>query len=96
MKKRIFVLLGHPGDKSLTCFFGRQYIEGAKSSDHEVRVEHIGSLDFDPVLWEGYSEVQKLEPDLKRGSGKYKVGRSSCSCFSYLVGRYARNTKRYV
>lgn len=66
MKKRIFVLLGHPGDKSLTCFFGRQYIEGAKSSDHEVRVEHIGSLDFDPVLWEGHSEVQKLEPDLKR------------------------------
>lgn len=66
MKKRIFVLLGHPGEKSLTCFFGRQYIEGAKSSGHEVRVEHIGSMEFDPVLWEGYNEVQELEPDLKR------------------------------
>lgn len=63
-KKKIFVLLGHPYDKSLCSALSDAYVEEAQKSGHEVRYTKLGSLTFDPILHKGYVERQELEPDL--------------------------------
>ncbi len=64
MKRRILVILGHPDTESFCDALARAYICGAKTKGAEVREIKIGELEFDPVLWKGYGERQKLEPDL--------------------------------
>lgn len=62
--KRIFILLGHPDTDSFNNELADEYESGAKDAGHEVRRMNLGEMDFDPVLWRGYKEVQELEPDL--------------------------------
>ena len=64
MSKRILVILGHSSSKSLCAALAQAYVEGASSAGHEVRTLHLGELDFDPILHNGYKEIQSLEPDL--------------------------------
>ena len=63
-KRRIFILVGHPDTDRLTDLLANRYKEGAELAGHEVRLLHLGSLSFDPILHKGYKEIQLLEPDL--------------------------------
>jgi len=64
MKKNILVILGHPDTNSFCGSLTRTYLDSAKASGSDVRELQLGELKFDPVLWNGYSKIQKLEPDL--------------------------------
>ena len=64
MSKRVLVILGHPSIHSFCSALSDCYVASATSAGHEVRVLRLGALRFDPVLHEGYRQVQPLEPDL--------------------------------
>lgn len=64
MTKRILVILGHPRRDSFCGAIGNSYVEGAKAAGNEVQQIFLGDLSFDPVLRNGYSTIQELEPDL--------------------------------
>ena len=64
MKKKILVILGHPDTESFCGSLAKAYIDGAKVSGAEVRCLQLGELRFDPILWNGYTIIQELEPDL--------------------------------
>lgn len=62
----ILVVLGHPNPKSFCGGLADRYqaaIEGAGVSTARL---NITELNFDPILHNGYSEIQPLEPDLIR------------------------------
>lgn len=65
MQKRVLVILGHPSARSFCGAMSEQYAQAARTAGHEVRVMALGDLVFDPVLHEGYNQVQALEADLK-------------------------------
>lgn len=67
MSKRILVILGHPRHDSLCGAIANAYVEGAKSTKNEIQQIFLGDLSFDPVLHNGYSTIQELEPDLVAG-----------------------------
>ncbi|GGU63861.1 NAD(P)H dehydrogenase [Pseudomonas laurentiana] len=64
MSKRILVVLGHPSSDSFCGALTDTYVKAASEAGHEVRLLNLPALDFDPVLHEGYKEIQTLEPDL--------------------------------
>lgn len=64
MNKKILVILGHPAKTSFCGALAESYVTGAKESGHEVRLLELGALKFDPILHEGYTKIQELEPDL--------------------------------
>lgn len=64
MSKKILVILGHPQKESLCGALAEVYAAGAIAAGGEVRTLALGDLAFDPILWNGYKEIQPLEPDL--------------------------------
>jgi len=64
MRKRILVILGHPSNHSFCAALAGAYLDTARAAGHEVRELRLGQLDFDPILREGYRQVQPLEADL--------------------------------
>lgn len=64
MSKRILVILGHPSNTSFCAALTDRYVQTARNAGHEVRELRLGALDFDPILREGYRQVQPLEADL--------------------------------
>lgn len=64
MSKRILVILGHPSHDSFCGALSERYVQAAKDAGHQVRELRLGTLDFDPILREGYRQVQPLEADL--------------------------------
>jgi putative NADPH-quinone reductase len=66
MGKRILVILGHPASNSFCGALAERYAQSAVRAGHEVRQLFLGAMDFDPVLREGYLQVQPLEADLRR------------------------------
>ena len=64
MPKSILLILGHPAADSLCAALAQAYAEGARRAGHSVSVLHLRDLRFDPVLHEGYKQIQPLEPDL--------------------------------
>jgi NAD(P)H dehydrogenase (quinone) len=63
MTQRILVILGHPSNASLCSTLADTYTHAAKIAGHEVRVLRLGDLTFDPILHDGYQQIQPLEPD---------------------------------
>lgn len=61
---KIYILLGHPDKNSFNGRIANAYVAEAKRKDHEVRIQRLGDMIFDPILWHGYKEIQALEPDL--------------------------------
>lgn len=64
MKKKIFLLLGHPDTVGMCGAIADAYESGAKEGGHEIVRLNIGEMQFDPILHRGYRERQELEPDL--------------------------------
>lgn len=66
MAKKIFVLNGHPREASLSATFAQTYADAAQGEGHEVRVMHVGDLEFDPDFGQAlYQDPKPLEPDLE-------------------------------
>lgn len=59
------MLLGHPDSDSFNGQIADSFYQSAVKAGHEVRMQCLGKMKFDPVLWKGYKVVQELEPDLK-------------------------------
>ncbi|MCL2296825.1 MAG: NAD(P)H-dependent oxidoreductase [Proteobacteria bacterium] len=61
--KRVLLVLASP-----TGSFGETlaeaYRDGAQSAGHDLRLLALNQLAFDPILHQGYREIQTLEPDL--------------------------------
>ncbi|MEG2031534.1 MAG: NAD(P)H-dependent oxidoreductase, partial [Janthinobacterium sp.] len=62
--KRVLIILGHPSSDSFCAALAEAYAATARSEGHTVRELRLGQLAFDPVLHEGYRQVQPLEADL--------------------------------
>ena len=63
--KKILSVLGHPCQESFCGQLAEAFKQGAQGAGHTVNTIHLGSLQFDPILREGYQGDQELEPDLK-------------------------------
>jgi putative NADPH-quinone reductase len=62
-KTRILLMLASP--KGSFCeALAEAYRDGAQSAGSEVRLIALSQLAFDPILRQGYREIQPLEPDL--------------------------------
>lgn len=70
--KKILVLNGHPDKLSFNCALVDAYVQGAQQTDAEIEVVHIGELDFNPNLANGYRKRTDLEPDLLDAIEKLK------------------------
>ncbi len=64
MKKKIFIIVGHPSRESLCKAIGEKYSEGALSSERTVRICYLSELNFNPNLENGYKKEQQLEKGL--------------------------------
>ncbi|MDJ1467664.1 NAD(P)H-dependent oxidoreductase [Xanthocytophaga flava] len=62
---KLYILLAHPDTDSFNGQLADAYEQAAIGKGHEVRRQNLGELTFDPILWKGYKEIQKLEPDLQ-------------------------------
>ncbi|TAJ14923.1 flavodoxin family protein [Patescibacteria group bacterium] len=63
-RKKIFILMGNPRTDSRTNRVANAYEKGAREAGHEVRRQNISEMSFDPILHDGYTVIQNLEPDL--------------------------------
>ncbi len=62
--KKILVYLGNPTKNSFSGRIADAYEEAARTAGFEVERINIEELSFDPVLHQGYKEIQRLEQDL--------------------------------
>jgi len=62
---KVYILLGHPDSDSFNGQIFETYCNELTKIGHEIKVQRIGEMKFDPILWKGYKIVQELEPDLK-------------------------------
>ncbi|PZO16835.1 MAG: flavodoxin family protein [Burkholderiales bacterium] len=65
--KRIFILNGHPAERSLSRTLVEAYADGARQAGHEVRLTHLHDLHFDTDF--GWVEIERpkpLEPALEQ------------------------------
>lgn len=64
--KNILIINGNPARerKTLCAALAYAYENGAKIAGNNVKSVALAALDFDPILHEGYSQDQPLEPDL--------------------------------
>lgn len=62
----VYLLLAHPNKNSFNGQLADAYEKAMLAKGHSVRRQNIGQLQFDPVLWAGYTAIQDLEPDLRQ------------------------------
>lgn len=64
--KNILIINGNPARerKTLCAALTDSYENGAKASGNKVKSVSLATLDFDPILHEGYKKEQTLEADL--------------------------------
>ncbi|QCB48357.1 NAD(P)H-dependent oxidoreductase [Hydrogenophaga sp. PAMC20947] len=65
--KRIFILNGHPAERSLSRTLVEAYAEQAREAGHEVRITHLHDLTFDTDFgWVDFQQPKPLEPALEQ------------------------------
>lgn len=62
----LYILLAHPDKDSFNAQIADAYAQRAADLGHSVRLQRLGEMRFDPILWKGYKVVQELEPDLRQ------------------------------
>lgn len=62
----VYLLMAHPCLKSLNGHIADLVETQLRSAGHDVRRQDLADMDFDPVLRNGYKQVQPLEPSLQR------------------------------
>lgn len=66
MPKRIFILNGHPAERSLNRTLAETYAAAAQAAGHDVRLTHLRDMAFDSDYgFNGYTYSKPLEPDLE-------------------------------
>ena len=63
---KIYILLAHPDSDTFNSQIADAYAKTAQEKGHEVRIQKLGDMQFDPILWKGYKVIQALEPDLQQ------------------------------
>ena len=63
-KRNIFLLIANPVKTSFSYACGNAYHSAAEQAGAVVKRFNIEEMQFDPVLHNGYEEIQELEPDL--------------------------------
>lgn len=63
-KQKVFLLVGNPVKTSFSYACGDAYQAAAEQAGMLVKRFNIEEMKFDPVLHNGYEEIQELEPDL--------------------------------
>ncbi|PSL21357.1 NAD(P)H-dependent oxidoreductase [Shimia abyssi] len=67
IRKRVFVLNGHPAAESLTGNMAKVYADAAARAGHDVRLVNLHDLQFDPDYgFGGYVNKKPLEPALEQ------------------------------
>lgn len=69
---KIYILLAHPDKNSFNGQIADTYLQAAQAQGHEVRLQRLGEMQFDPILHEGFKKVQPLEPDLQQAQENIK------------------------
>ena len=64
MGKEVVVILGHPDSDSYCAALAQTYVSSATKAGHNATLFVLGDMEFDPILRQGYKQVQPLEPDL--------------------------------
>lgn len=62
----IYIVIGHSGHQRFAHSLAEEYARGAIEVGATVRIIALDQISFDPILHEGYSKIQELEPDLKQ------------------------------
>lgn len=86
MGKNILVVLGHSADGSFCAALAGNYVTAAQAAGHEVRFLGLADLLFDPVLHQGYKEIQELEPDLLAAQQDIKWAEHLCFVYPIWWG----------
>lgn len=63
--KNVLVLSCNPRKETFTTALAEAYTDGARQIGTNVRHITLADLTFDPILHNGYKEIQTLEPDLQ-------------------------------
>jgi NAD(P)H dehydrogenase (quinone) len=64
--KKVLIIMGHPNKDSFGNSLADVYERGAINANAEIRRINLADLNFDPILHQGYKEIQTLEPDLQK------------------------------
>lgn len=62
---RIAVIVGHARKDTFCEALGEAYRRGTEAGGHHVKLFVTSKTVFDPILHEGFTKVQPLEPDLR-------------------------------
>lgn len=60
----VLIICGNPDNNSLDHALATSYYNGAISTGSKATLIDLGQLKFDPILHQGYKQIQELEPDL--------------------------------
>jgi len=61
---RVVSIVGHPRKGTYCEALAAAYAKGARAGGHKVDLYRTSDLSFDPVLHEGFENIQRLERDL--------------------------------
>jgi NAD(P)H dehydrogenase (quinone) len=62
---RIAIIVGHAREDTFCEALGEAYRRGAEAGGHQAALFVTAKMTFDPVLHEGFTKIQPLEPDLQ-------------------------------
>lgn len=92
-RMKIYLLLAHPNENSFNGQIADAIESAMRLQGHQVRRQNIGQMRFDPVLWQGYAQVQQLEEDLLMAQ------QNILWCNKWVTGRRRKpplNSSRYT